>query len=168
MNVVLVCPVPSGGHALYITELATALTRLPENVRVEVVAPSDLEDRYRTGLYPVHTVLPVWPASQPKNVLARQMTLASYSLRFERACVRWLRQRPEIDVLHFQSLYWLDAPLMYCYRRLGAALVNKYGIYTSTIGNEEYTGLRITPNIYTTLKEIDVFADAVEREVKIA
>jgi len=52
--------------------------------------------------------------------------------------------------------------------KIGAALVNKYGIYTSTIGHEEYTGLRITPNIYTTLKEIDVFADAVEREVKIA
>jgi selenocysteine lyase/cysteine desulfurase len=36
------------------------------------------------------------------------------------------------------------------------------------MGHEEYSGLRITPHIYTTLKEIDVFADAVEKEVKIA
>ena len=52
--------------------------------------------------------------------------------------------------------------------KIGAALVNKYSIYTATMAHEEYTGLRITPNIYTTLKEIDVFAGAVEKEVKVA
>ena len=46
------------------------------------------------------------------------------------------------------------------------ALLNKYAIYTAVMGHEEYTGLRITPNIYTTLKEIDVFAGAVEKELK--
>ena len=51
---------------------------------------------------------------------------------------------------------------------MGSALVNKYSIYTATMGHEEYTGLRITPHIYTTLKEIDVFADAVEKEVSIS
>jgi hypothetical protein len=31
--------------------------------------------------------------------------------------------------------------------------------------HEEYTGLRITPNIYTPAADIDFFAGAVEREL---
>jgi isopenicillin-N epimerase len=45
-------------------------------------------------------------------------------------------------------------------------LVNKYSIYTAYIGHEEYDGLRITPNVYSTVRDIDTFAEAVEREVK--
>jgi selenocysteine lyase/cysteine desulfurase len=45
-------------------------------------------------------------------------------------------------------------------------LVNKYSIYTAYMGHEEYEGLRITPNIYSTVRDIDTFAEAVEREVK--
>jgi selenocysteine lyase/cysteine desulfurase len=42
----------------------------------------------------------------------------------------------------------------------------KYNIYTSLMAHEEYTGIRITPSIYTTVQEIDYFADAVEKELK--
>jgi selenocysteine lyase/cysteine desulfurase len=45
------------------------------------------------------------------------------------------------------------------------ALWNKYSILTTSIDSEEYGGLRITPNVYTTLREIDTFADMVEREL---
>ena len=45
-------------------------------------------------------------------------------------------------------------------------LVSKYGIYTAFVPHEEYTGLRVTPNVYTTLREIDYFSEAVEKEVK--
>jgi selenocysteine lyase/cysteine desulfurase len=45
-------------------------------------------------------------------------------------------------------------------------LVNKYSIYTAFMGHEEYEGLRVTPNIYSTVRDIDTFAEAVEREVK--
>jgi len=45
------------------------------------------------------------------------------------------------------------------------ALLSKYAIYTAYVPHEEYTGLRITPNVYTTVREIDTFADAVEKEV---
>ncbi len=48
------------------------------------------------------------------------------------------------------------------------ALLAKHSIVTAYVPHEEYTGLRITPNIYTTLGEIDFFADAVEKEVKSA
>jgi selenocysteine lyase/cysteine desulfurase len=50
--------------------------------------------------------------------------------------------------------------------KVASALVSKYAIYTSVMGHEEYTGLRITPNIYTPVRDIDFFADAVETEVK--
>jgi selenocysteine lyase/cysteine desulfurase len=45
------------------------------------------------------------------------------------------------------------------------ALWNKYQIITTFMDHEEYNGLRITPNVYTTLREIDTFADMVEREL---
>jgi len=32
--------------------------------------------------------------------------------------------------------------------------------------HEEFTGLRVTANVYTTLREIDSFSEAVEQEVK--
>jgi len=50
--------------------------------------------------------------------------------------------------------------------KVASALVNKYAIYTAVMGHEEYTGLRITPNIYTPIHDVDFFAEAVERELK--
>jgi isopenicillin-N epimerase len=44
-------------------------------------------------------------------------------------------------------------------------LVNKYSIITAHVPHEEYTGLRITPHIYSTLQDIDAFSAAVEKEV---
>src|SRR6476469_2990487 len=42
----------------------------------------------------------------------------------------------------------------------------KYRIITVAIKHAEYQGLRITPNIYTTLEEIDTFGDAIEDLLK--
>ena len=39
-------------------------------------------------------------------------------------------------------------------------------LVTGIIQDDEYQGVRVTPNIYTTLKEIDFFCDAVESIVK--
>ena len=49
--------------------------------------------------------------------------------------------------------------------RLRETLWSKYDVLTAYMGHEEYSGLRITPNVYTTLREIDTFADMVEREL---
>ena len=46
------------------------------------------------------------------------------------------------------------------------ALWSKYNIITARVAHPEYDGLRITPHMYTTLREIDVFAESVERELK--
>ncbi len=45
-------------------------------------------------------------------------------------------------------------------------LWTKYRIITAAIKHAEYQGLRVTPNIYTTLDEIDTFAEAVETLLK--
>jgi isopenicillin-N epimerase len=50
--------------------------------------------------------------------------------------------------------------------KIRETLLGKYAIVTAYVPHEEYTGLRITPNIYTTVREIDFFADTVEKEVK--
>ena len=40
-------------------------------------------------------------------------------------------------------------------------LWNKYRIITAAIKREDYQGLRVTPNVYTTLEEVDTFAGAI-------
>ncbi len=89
---------------------------------------------------------------------------------------RWanrLAQNPKCKILHsqapeqscgigFLSFQGVDAGKMY------AALWNKYSVLTAHVPHEEYTGLRITPHIYSTVRDIDFFAEAVEKEVKSA
>jgi len=50
--------------------------------------------------------------------------------------------------------------------KLSKALWDKYRIITATIMREDYQGLRITPNVYTTLEEVDTFAMAMEDFLK--
>ena len=45
------------------------------------------------------------------------------------------------------------------------ALWNKYNIITTYIPHEAYSGLRITPNIYSTIRDVDYFSDMVEKEL---
>jgi selenocysteine lyase/cysteine desulfurase len=52
--------------------------------------------------------------------------------------------------------------------KLTTALQTKYNIYTSLMAHEEYTGIRVTPSVYTTVQEVDYFAKAVETELKIS
>ena len=48
--------------------------------------------------------------------------------------------------------------------KIGAYLQNEYRIITTPIVNDRgVNGIRITPNVYTTLPEIDLFAEVMER-----
>jgi isopenicillin-N epimerase len=89
---------------------------------------------------------------------------------------RWanrLAQNPKCKILHsqdpeqscgigFLSFNGVDPAKMY------AALWEKHGILTAHVPHEEYTGLRITPHMYSTVRDIDFFAEMVEKEVKSA
>jgi selenocysteine lyase/cysteine desulfurase len=58
------------------------------------------------------------------------------------------------------SLERVDAPKAYDF------LWTKYRIITAAIKRDDYQGLRVTPNIYTTLEEVDTFAHAIEELAK--
>ncbi len=50
--------------------------------------------------------------------------------------------------------------------KLQAYLWNKHRIMTTPIVHAEFNGLRVTPNVYTTLPEIDVFVEKMEEVLK--
>ena len=49
---------------------------------------------------------------------------------------------------------------------LQSHLWQRHRIYTTPIGHDEFEGLRVSPSVYTTLEEIDRFAEAVERVLR--
>src|SRR6186713_1177704 len=49
---------------------------------------------------------------------------------------------------------------------LGGYLMSKHKIFTTPIVHDEFTGIRITPNVYTTLWELDRFCDVVSDVAK--
>lgn len=50
--------------------------------------------------------------------------------------------------------------------KLGGWLLSKHRIVNTPIQHAEFTGLRITPNVYTTVDEIDTFADKMTEAIK--
>ncbi|MCX5767761.1 MAG: aminotransferase class V-fold PLP-dependent enzyme [Gemmatimonadetes bacterium] len=50
--------------------------------------------------------------------------------------------------------------------KLGGWLLDKYKIVNTPIVHPEFRGIRITPNVYTMVEEIDTFADAVTKAIK--
>lgn len=50
--------------------------------------------------------------------------------------------------------------------QIGSYLMSKHKIFTTPIVHEEFTGIRITPNVYTTLWELDRFCDQMTRIAK--
>jgi isopenicillin-N epimerase len=89
---------------------------------------------------------------------------------------RWahrLAQNPKVKILHsedpaqscgigFLSFNGVNA------QKISEALLSKYAIITAHSPHEEYDGLRITPHIYSTIGDIDYFAESVEKELKSA
>lgn len=50
--------------------------------------------------------------------------------------------------------------------KLGGWLMSKHNIVTTPMVNDEFHGMRITPNVYTTVDEVDLFADRVIAAIK--
>ena len=55
----------------------------------------------------------------------------------------------------------LDKPVKF-QSRPGIRLFSKHHIFVTPIIHEEFQGLRITPNVYTTLNELDRFCEQME------
>jgi selenocysteine lyase/cysteine desulfurase len=95
--------------------------------------------------------------------------------RFRYLRKRWsnpLRDLPGVKILNsedpeqscaigFVSVEGFDAPMLQNY------LWSKHRIWTVAIVTpDEYQGLRITPNVYTTLEEIDTFAEVMTKVIR--
>jgi selenocysteine lyase/cysteine desulfurase len=50
--------------------------------------------------------------------------------------------------------------------KLSNHLFDQYRIITTTIKHAEFEGLRVTPNVYTTRRDVDIFAEAMEKVVQ--
>jgi isopenicillin-N epimerase len=50
--------------------------------------------------------------------------------------------------------------------KLGGWLLSKHNIVTTPMVNDEFSGMRITPNVYTTVDEVDLFADRVIKAIR--
>jgi isopenicillin-N epimerase len=50
--------------------------------------------------------------------------------------------------------------------KLGAHLWDRHRIIVTPIVHDEFRGIRVTPNVYTTLGEVDMFCDAVEKVIR--
>lgn len=49
---------------------------------------------------------------------------------------------------------------------LNSRLWQKHRIIVTPVNHEQFKGIRVTPNVYTTLEELDRFADAMKEEIK--
>jgi selenocysteine lyase/cysteine desulfurase len=47
--------------------------------------------------------------------------------------------------------------------QLSKYLFSRHKIFTITIHHKDFAGIRVTPNVYTTIKEIDLFAEAMHQ-----
>jgi isopenicillin-N epimerase len=50
--------------------------------------------------------------------------------------------------------------------KLAAHLWDRHRIIVTPIVHDEFRGIRVTPNVYTTLGEVDMFCDAVEKAIR--
>jgi selenocysteine lyase/cysteine desulfurase len=50
--------------------------------------------------------------------------------------------------------------------QISTYLWDRYRIIANAVTRQDYQGVRITPNVYTTLQEIDTFSEAMERIIK--
>ena len=117
------------------------------------------------------------PAANPNAisealVFNENIGIARKAARLRYLRDRWahrLRDNPKVQILHSESpelscgigfigFKGFDAGRMY------ETLYSKYNIVTARVEMPgQYDGLRVTPHVYSTLRDVDTFADTVER-----
>jgi len=122
------------------------------------------------------------PAAEPNAisealVFNENIGIARKTARLRYLRDRWahrLRQNAKVKILHSESpelsagigfigFNGVDAGKMY------EVLLNKHNIITARVELPgQYDGLRVTPHIYSTLRDVDTFADTVEKELATA
>lgn len=125
-RVCVYAPAAEGGHARYVWELTTALARHdPARWQFEVVSSVNLEQQFRSPLYTVHAILK--PLRHRSTYICCGSWIVSRLMHYPRrelAFLRWLRGRPDIEIVHLQQwTLWLAAPLVRRIRAMGKRVV---------------------------------------------
>jgi len=81
---------------------------------------------------------------------------------------RWTERLRDVPKIHYSTV--LDSRYSCAITTVGIDgitpgdlanwLLAKHGIFVTTIGTDTISGIRVTPNVYTTKQEVDLFADA--------
>ena len=90
---------------------------------------------------------------------------------------RWahrLAENPKVKILHSEDpaqscgIGFLSFNSGVDAQKIHDVLWKNHAVITAYAPHEEYTGLRITPHIYSTIRDIDTFSELVEKELKRA
>jgi selenocysteine lyase/cysteine desulfurase len=159
---------PCGTGFLYVRK-----SRIPETWALMAASDrqaNDIRKFEEVGTHPASTLnaIPEAIAFNDGIGIARKTA----RLRYLRD--RWgnrLAQNPQVRLLHSKELDQSAGIGNISFRdrdsrKISDELQSKYSIYTAAINHKEFSGIRITPNIYTEVSEIDYFAGAVEKILK--
>ena len=89
--------------------------------------------------------------------------------------LRWINKLRKYDNVKFMTniddlSQWCGLICVYIegvdVKKLTAYLMKKYRIFVVAILHDEFNGIRVTPNVYTLLSEVDLFAEAMEKAAK--
>src|SRR5206468_3576817 len=94
-------------------------------VAAELVTCSDIAAEHRSSAYPIHPILPpLMPRESFRTPLHWAGSRLAYYACRERAFLRWVAGRGDIDVIHFQEYTpWLAPRHWGALRRRGYALI---------------------------------------------
>jgi glycosyltransferase involved in cell wall biosynthesis len=115
-------PSADGGMAQYAWELMSALAAHPRAAHTyELVTSTNLHPQFKSDAYRIHAILP--PLRHRTEFRNKASWIASRLLHYphrEWTFLKWLRQRPDIEIVHLQERTpWLAAPLVRRIQALG-------------------------------------------------
>jgi selenocysteine lyase/cysteine desulfurase len=131
---------------------------------------NDIRKFEEIGTHPASTYIAI-PEALAFN---ESIGIARKTARLRYLRDRWanrLAQNPRVRIMHSKELDqsagignigFTDLDV----RKVSEELQNKYTIFTAPTVHKEFSGIRITPNIYTEVSEIDYFSASVEKILK--
>jgi glycosyltransferase involved in cell wall biosynthesis len=122
-RVCMYTPSAYGGHAQYTWELLSAIRDVcgDNTCACELVTSSDLDPKFRSDRYAQHPILPRLrrPSEYPTKLHWAASRVTHY-VRRERALLKWIKTRPDVDAVHLQECTpWLAARIVRALRGAG-------------------------------------------------
>ncbi len=140
-----------------------------------MAAPADMDDNVRKyeeiGTHPAANHNAIAAALAFHRAIGAERKVARLRYLRDRWARRLLAESDRVRVLTPLDSPWSGAFGLFNVEgietpKLGTWLMQQHRIVTTGIGHPEFHGLRITPNVYTTLDEVDLFADKVLEAIR--